>query len=534
MSDLDARQKATLQRLKDDFLHYAPKCLKIRPKAGGLIPLELNRVQRIIHDRLEQQLAQTGRVRALILKMRQPGCSTLVEGRFFWKVTQRHGVRAFILTHTQDATDNLFGMVERFNDYCAAPVRPQVGRSNAKELVFPLLDSGYRVGTAGAVGVGRSETIQYFHGSEVAYWKDAGDHMAGVLQAVPEEPDTEIILESTAKGLGGLFYTMCKAAERGESEYQLIFLAWFLHDEYQKPVPDDFNPPPEFIEYGETHNLTPDQTYWAFNKNRDLAQSIGADPDKICWKFRQEYPATAEEAFQTGSDQTFIPSQHVARARKTEVRPHPSTGIVVGVDCGRGGRGKSYLIDRQGRRLGGHIRIQLDTDDLMVVAGVCARTIDKLRQKDLPFRKMFIDVGGLGAGVYDRLQEMGYGEEVVGVNFGQAPLDDRKYANKRAEMWTEARDWLADPAGVQVPDDDDLHTQLCAPVWGKGATRMNSNGQLLLEPKDHIEGRLGFSPDAADAAALTFAFPVGDFEEEHWGGVDYDGGMYGANQISGY
>ncbi len=315
MSDLDARQKAILQRLKVDFPHYAAKCLKIRPKAGGLIPLELNHVQRVIHERLERQLAQTGRVRALILKMRQPGCSTLVEGRYYWKVTQRHGVRAFILTHTQDATDNLFGMVERFNDNCATPVRPRIGRSNAKELVFPLLDSGYRVGTAGTEGVGRSETIQYFHGSEVAYWKDADGHMAGVLQAVPEEPDTEIILESTANGLGGLFYSMCKAAERGESEYILIFLAWFLHDEYRKPVRDDFDPPPEFIEYGETYNLKPDQLYWAFSKNRDLAQSIGADSDKICWKFRQEYPATAEEAFQTGSDQTFIPSQHVARAR---------------------------------------------------------------------------------------------------------------------------------------------------------------------------------------------------------------------------
>ncbi len=67
MSGLDARQKATLQRLKDDFPHYAAKCLKIRPKAGGLVPLELNHVQRIIHDRLERQLAQTGRVRALIM-----------------------------------------------------------------------------------------------------------------------------------------------------------------------------------------------------------------------------------------------------------------------------------------------------------------------------------------------------------------------------------------------------------------------------------------------------------------------------------
>ena len=167
---------------------------------------------------------------------------------------------------------------------------------------------------------------------------------------MPDEDGTEVILESTANGLGGLFYSMCKAAERGESEYILIFLAWFWHDEYQKPMPEGWQPPMDFQQYAETHNLTSGQLYWAYSKNRDLAQSIGAPDDRVCWKFRQEYPATAEEAFQTGSDQTFISSQLVAQARRNHVQPHPSTGIVVGVDCGRGGRGKTRIYDRQGRR----------------------------------------------------------------------------------------------------------------------------------------------------------------------------------------
>ncbi len=221
-------------------------------------------------------------MRALILKARQPGCSTYVEGRYYWKVTQRRGVRAFILTHKQDATDNLFGMVERFHLNCPAPVRPQTGKSNAKELAFPLLDSGYKVGTAGTEGVGRSDTIQYFHGSEVAYWKNADSHMGGVLQAVPDEPGTEIILESTADGLGGLFYSMCKAAERGDSGYILIFLPWFWHGEYRKAAPEDWQSPADFQDYATLHSLDAEQLYWAYLKNRDLAQSISAPDDKIC------------------------------------------------------------------------------------------------------------------------------------------------------------------------------------------------------------------------------------------------------------
>ena len=79
-----------------------------------------------------------------------------------------------------------------------------------------------------------------------------------------------------------------------------------------------------------------------------------------------------------------------------------------------------------------------------------------------------------------------------------------------------------------------LHTQLCAAIWGKGATRMNSNDQLLLEPKDHIETRLRFSPDGGDAAALTFAFPVGNFDEVHWANTYDDWSDHERNPVSGY
>ncbi len=84
MSGLSERERAIRRRLKGDFPHYAARCLKIRPKQGGLIPFELNAVQRTIHERLEHQLTETGRVRALILKARQPGCSTYIEGRDYW------------------------------------------------------------------------------------------------------------------------------------------------------------------------------------------------------------------------------------------------------------------------------------------------------------------------------------------------------------------------------------------------------------------------------------------------------------------
>ena len=145
---------------------------------------------------------------------------------------------------------------------------------------------------------------------------------------------------------------MCKAAERGDSEYQVIFLPWYWHGEYRKAPPEDWKTPGAFQEYADLYELEPDQLYWAYTKNRELAQSIGADADKICWEFRQEYPATAVEAFQTGSDESFIKSELVYKARKNTVKPDPSLPIVIGVDIARGGKDKTRLIDRQGRKLG--------------------------------------------------------------------------------------------------------------------------------------------------------------------------------------
>ncbi len=174
------------------------------------------------------------------MKGRQQGCSTYTEGRFFQRVTHYKGLRAFILTHKDEATAAIFGMAKRFYTHCPVSLRPLRSASNAKELVFSLLDSGYKVSTAGSEGTGRGETIQLFHGSEVAYWPNAETHVAGALQAVPDEPGTEIILESTSNGRQGLFYAMCAAAMRGEGEYILVFIPWFWQREYRKAPPVGF------------------------------------------------------------------------------------------------------------------------------------------------------------------------------------------------------------------------------------------------------------------------------------------------------
>jgi hypothetical protein len=272
---------------------------------------------------------------------------------------------------------------------------------------------------------------------------------------------------------------------------------WYWQDEYRKTPPRDFVPSEEERTYAGLHGLDHAQLAWRRAKIAQLK-----DPAL----FRQEYPATAAEAFEMSGHDSFIPPALVAAARKATCEP--SGPLVIGFDPAWKGEDRHAMAWRQGRRL---IRVECRRGlDTMQAAGWVKQVIDA----DKP-RRVFIDVGGVGAGVYDRLAEMGYGEIVRDINFGSAPFEPPPRdahgrpsggaANRRAEMWMKSKDWLADPAGAQIPDGDALQADACGPGYG-----YDSNTRLPLEKKDDMRGRGAASPDQWDAVALTFAEPVVD------------------------
>lgn len=515
--------RAKLKRLRDDFPYFAKHCLRIRTKSGKVRPFTLNQAQLYLHEKLEEQRHTTGRVRAIICKGRQMGCSTYLQGRFYWRMWGGKGLNTFILTHEQAATDNLFKMTKRYHELMPDWARHETQASNAKELIFAGRECSYAVATAGTKEVGRSATIQLFHGSEVAFWPNAEDHVAGLEQAQSDADGTERIFESTANGIGNVYQRRYKAAERGDSEDIAVFMPWYWDGGYRREAPEDWTPGTKWAQYGEVNRLDRDQLYWAFVKNRDMATATGQSEDEPCWKFKQEYPSNANEAFQTAGN-SFIPSNHVAMARVRSVIPRGA--LIVGVDPARGGGDKTGVIDRIGRKLGHNICASWDFDDTMVTVGHIVSIIKRYQPAAVN-----VDVGGLGAGICDRLLELGYGYCVNPVNFGSSPIGvgptgDELYANRRAEMWDVMRDWMG--GEVQIPDLDEFHADLTAPVWEKGKTRYTSSNELVLEPKDSIRERLGFSPDLGDAAALTFAIPIATNV-----GFD-DAGEQQRNSVTGY
>ncbi len=476
------------QRLKDDLVHYASRCLKIRAKTGEIAPFQLNKAQLHIHQQLEAQRGKEGKVRALVLKGRQQGCSTYVGARFYHKVTHHFGTQAFILTHSLEATGNLYTMAKRFYEHTPAEVKPMVSKTNAKELVFGLLDSGYKLGTAENKNVGRSATIQLLHCSEVAFFSNAVEHSTGIMQAVPNASGTEVILESTANGVGNYFHQEWQKAEAGISDFVAIFVPWYWQDEYREPIDSNFTRTGHEEELKEQYSLTDNQLQWRRKKIVQLSVS-GVNGEK---SFAQEYPNNPNEAFQLTGEDSYIDSNLVVSARHAKCEPFGP--LLLACDPARFGDDRTSIILRQGRvAYGLKSYVKKDT---MEVVGILVQLI----KEHSPSRVM-VDVGGLGAGVVDRLRELGYDNIVVAVNAGSSPLDADKYKNKRAEMWGTLKQWLTE-APVQIPDSDSLHADLCGVKY-----KFDSNSRLQMESKEDMKKRGIRSSDEADALCLTFALP---------------------------
>jgi hypothetical protein len=863
---MDEQEKKIRIKLRDDYPHYASKCLTIRTKNDGLEKFLLNTAQQHIHEIIENQKRSTTKVRVIILKGRQQGVSTYVAGRFYHQVTHRIGCRAFVLTHDSDATNNLFDMTQRYHQNCPKIVRPEIDVANAKELYFGGLDSGFKVGTAGNKKVGRSQTIQLFHGclaegtkifdpvtggllniedfsigenirthtgnispisfissqrkeclevtlrgltafpltatpnhrfwtkqgwkklenfksddvigypikqitkdilyldlppatkrshgggrqficpdkikinyklgrliglylaegyiklqakkpnnpaylsfavhrkevertvkwlspfanyfssmkinhredsltstitiygnrlaflinnicgrttnkhlplnwdklgkdfgrgllhgyiagdghsddqcrrvrassicsaitvsmrdlvaslgygwasieykppgirhgrnekerftfslcgngasilaneigkitpkivnkktkstkqyaaltteisngyawlrikdikyagmrqvydfeiddtdhsyctihgathnSEVAFWGNAIDHAKGILQAVPDSAETEIIFESTANGTGNYFHEQWQLAQSGESDFIPIFVPWYWQSEYKKEITEDFELKEDEYELVKLYDLNPSQLLWRRSKITQLSVG-GVDGKKA---FQQEYPNNAIEAFQLSGEDGFISPEIVYAARKCQVLD-PYGALIVGVDPARFGNDRCSIIRRKGRVA---YNLQSYTKkDTMEIVGMCNSIL--INEKP---DKMFVDIGGLGAGIVDRLHELGHGDIVVGINFGSVALDQDRYNNKRSEMWGLMNEWLRTPP-VQIPDKDSLHADLCGIKY-----KIDSQSRLVMESGEDMKKRGIRSPDEASALMLTFAMPV--------------------------
>jgi hypothetical protein len=182
-------------------------------------------------------------------------------------------------------------------------LKPSTSKVNGRELKFDVLDSGYMIATAGADTVGRGETLQMAHLSEVGLWPKgkAKEILNGLLQAVPEVPDTFVFIESTARGMSGPFYETWKGADDGSNGFIQCFLPWFEDERYRVDVPEDFERTPDEDEYcAQVHDhygVHLDDAQLCYRRRK-----IAMD-GKDLWN--QEYPTFPKDAFLTSGSPVF-------------------------------------------------------------------------------------------------------------------------------------------------------------------------------------------------------------------------------------
>nr|DAO70498.1 MAG TPA: Terminase large subunit [Caudoviricetes sp.] len=273
---------------------YIEEYVKIRNKNSKIISLKFNEPQLKYYNTIKELKKQSKPVRIIILKARQMGFSTATEGIFFKETVTKPNVNTAIVAHKEDSTTNLFNMSKLMYDELPEPMKPEKRKSNAKELVFDKEDgsglkSKIKCFTAGGKGVGRSDTINNLHLSELAFWQgDKKATLTGLLQAVPNSPDTMIVIESTANGYE-YFKELWDDAVAGKNDFVPIFIGWNELQEYQMPY-TGFELTKEEQELQRKYGLTLEQLSW---RRWCIANNCGNDIEQ----FKQEYPINPEEAF---------------------------------------------------------------------------------------------------------------------------------------------------------------------------------------------------------------------------------------------
>jgi len=331
--DLSADQIADLiadLKMSVDFEEYARTKLKVQPREGGGVkPFILNGPQRLYME-IERRIIAKGRlVRVVLLKGRRQGVSTLFSGDTYQFISSTPSVYGFQITHEPQATEFIFKMVKRFHNNIPAKERPEVLANNARLLEFNNaqgtgLDSAFRVATGGKDDVGSGQAIHRLHLSDAFKLprENAEGLIKAVLPCVPPEPDTKVIIEGTANGVGGEVYNRfwgCRyryfvtrlnddgspALEESineeadpENDYTAIFFPWFIFELNRKTPPADFVLTDEEKKIKETFNLQDDQMCWRRSTLANEAKGSKA-------LFEEMHPSTPESAFLSTGQPVF-------------------------------------------------------------------------------------------------------------------------------------------------------------------------------------------------------------------------------------
>lgn len=334
-----SREEEVRHLLLTDHEYYARHAVKIVDKQGHVVPFEYKDPQRRFARLLEAQRERGEPMRGIVLKARQIGFSTQAQAMLMQRTTQIPNHHSMVIAHELESVDKLFKLGKGIYNRLPDQIRPPSAYENnsrgrqylnfgepAKQLRaqgIMGLDSSYTVATAARSGGGRSATLRTVHMSEVGLWP-SDEIMLGTSQAVPDDPDTLIVVESTAYGENH-FFTFWNDAVGGENDYIPFFTPWFEDPDYRRRFANEV----ERAQFERTIGRGPKRedevkliplirAYWAeFVLDEDLLEklvleilnwrlwAIGNKTQGDLNRFHQEYPSTPEEAFLSTGRKAF-------------------------------------------------------------------------------------------------------------------------------------------------------------------------------------------------------------------------------------
>mgnify|MGYP003638900241 FL=1 len=371
-----AERLTTTEDLRN-FPTFARQYLKImnRPETsmygriGQTVPFKLNPVQQDFYNRIMETRKAGKPGRFIVLKARRMGLSTITQALMFHECLVNRNRQAFITAVDRISTNNIFQMAKKMYDNLPSKgvgriekvekaegqeaaslvatvdeedLRPELRRNNDNELwlTHPLdetmgLNSKFEVTVADSVHSTRGFEIHCFHGSEIAFWGDPETFMLGLMQTISDDPETLVVLESTANGSGGYFYREFMKAWEGneDSDWQAVFYPWWQMPNYKRALPEDVTPEAllkrvdqALLDMVSDYDLSPEQTYWA---QRTWADKCQGDWDL----FKQEYPGSVKDAFSFAAARVFI-EKDISLIESSSVRSPTFRGDIV--DVGEG------------------------------------------------------------------------------------------------------------------------------------------------------------------------------------------------------
>ena len=240
----------------------------------------------------------------------------------------------------------------------------------------------------------------------------------------------------------------------------------------------------------------------------DVIATYGAESNAYKVRVLGEFPSSADES--------VIPLEWIEDAVARKIEPSLTFKPVWGLDVARFGDDRTALAKRRGNALLVPV-IWWRGKDTMQTAGLVASDWNETEAHERP-SEILVDVIGIGAGVVDRLIELGL--PARGINVSEQPAVQERFVRLRDELWWKCREWFQ-ARDCKMAEDSALIAELSSPTY-----EFTSAGRIAVESKDERKARGLPSPDLADAFILTFAGGIDRMDTNRKRGPGHEPGAH--------